>query len=156
MLHNKHCLRVGPSRHGLGVYALGCLHVHDRVGPIQGGIVEDPDYESDYCMELGKDLALEPDSPFCYLNHSCVPNCALVEIEVENEDGNLVPQLWLEIEADIALGEQMTIDYGWPASAAIHCSCGHPACRGWIVAAGQTGKLDRSTGGNEAGGSGVY
>jgi len=34
----------------------------------------------------------------------------------------------------IAPGEQLTIDYAWPAWAAVPCACGAPECRGWIVA----------------------
>ncbi len=31
-------------------------------------------------------------------------------------------------------GDQLTIDYAWPAGWAIPCRCGEPACRGWVVA----------------------
>jgi SET domain-containing protein len=34
---------------------------------------------------------------------------------------------------DIAIGQELTIDYNWPAVFAIPCACGSPACRGWIV-----------------------
>ncbi len=30
-------------------------------------------------------------------------------------------------------GEELTIDYGWPAEVAIPCLCGSRHCRGWIV-----------------------
>ena len=30
-------------------------------------------------------------------------------------------------------GEEITIDYGWPAVSAIPCLCGSERCRGWIV-----------------------
>jgi hypothetical protein len=32
-------------------------------------------------------------------------------------------------------GEELTIDYAWPAEAAIPCACGAAGCRCWIVAA---------------------
>ena len=35
---------------------------------------------------------------------------------------------------DIEVQEQLTIDYGWPAEAAIECKCGSEQCRGWVVA----------------------
>ena len=104
------------------------------LGPIRGEIVEDPAYGSDYGIELG-DRTLEPAAPFRYLNHSCQPNCALVVSDEEDEDGTLPgPSVWLEILSEIVPGEQMTIDYAWPADAAIPCQCGAASCRGWIVA----------------------
>jgi hypothetical protein len=105
------------------------------LGPIEGTIIDDAQYESDFCMEIGEHSALEPNAPFRYLNHSCHPNCALVELDCEN--GAEGAELWLRIETPIAPGEQMTIDYAWPAESAIACSCGCPNCRHWIVAANE-------------------
>jgi hypothetical protein len=134
--YDKDHVRVGLSRNGIGVFSLQAFHAGQRIGPIEGTLMEDPDYESDYCMELGKDHALEPDAPFRFVNHSCHPNCSLVEIEIEYEDGTAGPsELWLEAEAEIEPGDEMTIDYAWPARSAIPCHCGSPDCRGWIVAA---------------------
>jgi uncharacterized protein len=89
-------------------------------------------------MELG-DWALEPVPPFRYLNHSCRPNCALVEVESEDDSGTL--ELWLQIEEDIVPGEELRIDYAWPARVATPCSCGCPNCRTWIVAANELGQV---------------
>jgi uncharacterized protein len=132
MEYREQGVRVGPSPHGLGVFSLRSFAVHEVVGPITGAVILDAKYQSDYCMELSDRLAIEPAPPFRYLNHSCHPNCALIEIE--SEDGSGAPQLWLEVEADIAPGEHMTIDYAWPAWAATACQCGAPDCRHWIVA----------------------
>jgi hypothetical protein len=127
-------VRVGPSSHGLGVFSLRLFTTGEFIGPIQGEIVDDPEYSSDYCMELGE-RSLEPSPPFRYLNHSCQPNCALVVCDEDDQHkatGSL--SLWLEILREIAPGEQITIDYAWPADAAIPCQCGTETCRGWIVA----------------------
>ena len=45
------------------------------------------------------------------------------------------PDVDLRIEAirDIKKGDEITIDYCWPADQAIKCLCGSPHCRGWIV-----------------------
>ena len=75
MEYTKEAVRVGPSRQGQGVFSLRWFTTGDLIGPIQGEIVEDPQYSSDYCMELG-DQSLEPAAPFRFLNHSCQPNCA--------------------------------------------------------------------------------
>jgi len=105
------------------------------IGPVRGTVMEDPQYESDHCMEMGDRSALEPAPPFRYLNHSCHPNCALVELEVARPDGTRRgAEMWLEALCAIAPGEQLTIDYHWPAEHAIPCACGCPDCRGWIVA----------------------
>jgi SET domain-containing protein len=133
MEYTKESVRVGPSSHGLGVFSLRPFVADDLVGPIQGEIVENPQYGSDYCIDLG-DQSLEPLPPFRYLNHSCQPNCALVVYDEDDEQGaTRISSVWLEILCEIAPGEQMTIDYAWPAEAAIPCQCGTASCRGWIV-----------------------
>jgi hypothetical protein len=137
MEYRKEGVHVGPVEYGVGVFCSKPFRHHQLIGPIRGTLMEDPDYESDYCMALDG-AALEPSPPFCYLNHSCHPNCALVEMDVEYADGTFGrPRLFLETLAEIAPGEQLTIDYNWPAEAAIPCHCGCADCRGWIVAADQ-------------------
>lgn len=144
MEYGKDTLRVGVSRHGLGVFAVRSFKRGDQIGPIEGTIVEDGQYGSDYCMELGTDGAIEPDAPFRFLNHCCCPNCALVEFEFESEDGTTVePELWVEAETRIEAGEELTIDYAWPAKSAIPCSCGSKECRGWIVAEKELAQVAR-------------
>lgn len=139
-MHDELGVRVGLSTHGWGVFSLRSFRPEELVGPIEGTIVQDEDYESDYCMELGVDLSLEPSAPFRFLNHSCQPNCALIEFEVEYGQDRK-PELWVEVKSDIALGDQLTIDYGWPAHSPTPCTCGAPGCRGWIVAAEQVGEI---------------
>ena len=135
-------VRVGPAAFGLGVFSLRSFSAREVVGPIEGRIFDGDEYESDYCMALGENSALEPDAPFRFLNHSCQPNCALLEYEVEYDDGTGGSELWLAVETDIEPGEQMTIDYGWPAESAIPCGCGSPECRKWIVAAEELGQVE--------------
>jgi len=132
-------VRVGPSRCGLGVFSTRSFAVHELIGPIRGTVIDDPDYESDYCMELGDHGALEPEWPFRLVNHSCRPNCRLLEIGPDSaaERATDLGELWLEVLSNIVPGEQITIDYAWPASAAVPCRCGCPECRGWIVAAAE-------------------
>lgn len=126
---------VEPARHGLGVYANRPFRARRYIGRIRGRVLTDPGYSSNYCMDLGGDLSLEPTAPFRYLNHSCSPNCELVLMHVEYEDGTPAEtEIWLEAERDIHPGEELTIDYGWPADAPMACDCGSPNCRGWIVA----------------------
>jgi len=152
MEYREEGVRVGASPHGLGVFALRSFQIHQILGPIRGTIMDDPRYESDYCMAIGPDSALEPSPPFRFMNHSCHPNCALVEMEVDREDSAAIElELWVEVLAEIHPGEQMTIDYAWPAWAAIPCHCGSPDCRGWIVDAAERGKIAQD-GGHAGGG----
>lgn len=144
MTYDKEGVRVSPATHGLGVYSMRPFHSHQLIGRIDGQVHDDPNYESEYCMEFGKNLALEPAPPFRYLNHSCHPNCALVEVEARTPRPSSDSELWLEALAEIEPGEQMTIDYAWPASGAIPCDCGEPDCRGWIVAADQRDQVQRA------------
>jgi len=122
-------VEVGTSRIGLGVFARQAFSAGQTIGQVEGQRIDDADYESDYCIQLGDALSLEPDAPFRFLNHSCHPNCALV-LE-EQLDGREI--LWVESLRMILPGEELTIDYGWPAEAAVPCRCGSPDCRGWIV-----------------------
>jgi hypothetical protein len=113
---------------GLGVFTSRTFRRGTAVGRIRGEIVEDPDYGSDYCIDLGDGKVLEPARPWRLLNHSCHPNCEVVAWEGEKGD-----RLWLVARRWIKPGEQLTIDYAWPADVAIPCRCGARNCRGWIV-----------------------
>jgi uncharacterized protein len=134
-------VRVAASRNGLGVFSIRSLAIREIVGPIEGTIVDDADYESDYCMAVGDGSALEPAAPYRYLNHSCHPNCSLVRLEAREANGAHHTELWLKVEEAISPGEELTIDYAWPAWTAVPCHCGCAECRKWIVAADQVGKI---------------
>ncbi len=150
MDYTKEDVCVGPSRNGLGLFSLRTFAAGDFVGPIEGEIMADPEYGSEYAMELGE-RALEPAAPFRFVNHSCRPNCALALFDEEAADGTVRPaHVWLEILSEIALGQQMTIDYAWPAGEAIPCQCGAASCRGWIVAEEQLGEAASARRGSAA------
>ena len=140
-------VRVGETPYGQGLYATQDLPAGRILGQVHGSIVLDPDYDSPYCIELIEDVSLEPEDPFALLNHGCDPNCALVWIEgtdqIEYPDGTkrVMPDVIVETLAPIRAGEQLTIDYRWPAEAAIPCRCRSANCRGWIVAAEELDQL---------------
>jgi hypothetical protein len=133
---------IGDTPYGRGVFAR-CFFVEGEViGEIQGRIIDDPDYGSDYCMNLGDTFALEPAAPFRYVNHSCRPNCRLaLSSRRDPRSGRERRVLLLKAILPIAPGDQVTIDYEWPADHAIRCQCGSPNCRGWIVAREELAKL---------------
>jgi hypothetical protein len=50
-------------------------------------------------------------------------------------------EIWGESLRDIMPGDELTIDYAWPADRAVKCLCGKPQCRGWIVDPAERGHL---------------
>ena len=153
-------IRVDRTPCGLGVFTTRKLRADRKIGRVRGRIFTDYDYSSDYCIDAGGWLSLEPAAPFCFLNHSCEPNCQFMNYipseewddetrrrvalerhrsvsrrtNYENIDAAFGVEMWLEALRDIEPGEQLTIDYAWPEDRAIRCLCGSENCRGWIVA----------------------
>jgi hypothetical protein len=133
---------------GLGVFARQRFRRYQIIGDICGHVIDDDAYDSPYCMELNGGRVLEPTGVFRYLNHSCMPNCEIFYYEpVTDDDEESQPdRLWLKALRPIAAGDQLTIDYAWPAASAIPCRCLSPDCRGWIVAADELRDIaDRET-----------
>lgn len=126
-------IRVGSTPLGLGVFACDLIANGTDLGEIRGTIIDDVDHQSDYCMDLGETLSLEPEPPYRYVNHSCEPNCQLVQFESGDADIEEQPVLNIEVIRDIQPGEELMIDYSWPAEEAIPCGCGTASCRGYIV-----------------------
>lgn len=123
---------IGSTPVGRGVFARRKLMAGLVVGEIHGEILDDHPEDSSYVMELPSSRLLEPAPPFRFVNHSCEPNCELFywfdEDSTTQED-----RLWLQTIRPIMPGEELLIDYSWPADAAIPCRCGTASCRGWIV-----------------------
>lgn len=119
---------VGTTHVGQALFAKCGFNASDEIAPISGDVLSD-EHDSQYCMELGDDTVLEPNEPFCFLNHSCEPNCELIIWETHDES----PELFLHALCPIDVGDELTIDYAWPAESAIPCQCNSPSCRGWIV-----------------------
>jgi uncharacterized protein len=82
-----------------------------------------------YIFEIDDEFDLDgrcTDNVARLINHSCAPNC-----RAEDIDG----RIWIVAERDIAAGEELTFDYGFPFSEwRLHpCRCGAPRCPGFIV-----------------------
>jgi uncharacterized protein len=127
-------VRVGKVSYGKGVFAASDLPSGLELGEVAGRVIDDAEYVSSYCIDLGGTLSLEPRAPFRYLNHSCEPNCQLVHQLTEFEDGSPPqPSIYVETLKPIPAGAELTIDYSWSADGAIPCLCGAASCRGWVV-----------------------
>jgi hypothetical protein len=127
-------VRVADSAIGKGVFARRDFLAEADIGQIQGEIIDDPDYGSDYGIDLEDGRTLEPGAPFRYLNHSCEPNCGFDIYDAEDEQG-AAPHRVVLLTAirPIEQGEELTIEYNWAADSAIPCLCNAVSCRGWIV-----------------------
>ncbi len=134
----KRGLRIGRSPVGKAVFATRRIIDGTCIGEIEGQVIFDDTYASRYAFDLENGAQLEPAAPFRFVNHSCEPNCAfdLIGIDVNASsptEPNAVRKLLIFAINDIESGEELTIDYNWPASFAIRCNCKAPSCRGWIV-----------------------
>lgn len=136
-------IEIEQAAHGRGLFAVDWFEAGDVIGQIHGAIIDDPEYSSDYCIDLGESFSLEPAAPFRYLNHACEPNCVIYLLEADEESATgEVPVLLVEATRRICPGEELTIDYAWPADAAIPCGCSSHECRGWIVSADELPQLE--------------
>lgn len=128
-------VRVAPAAYGEGVFACRAFKRRQRIGRVYGEVVGGEE-GSEYAIDLGDDRLLEPGPPFRFLNHSCDPNCELLNY---TPDG--VPpheyEVYVQAVRPISAGEQLTIDYAWAADVAIRCGCRSERCRGWIVSVDQ-------------------
>jgi hypothetical protein len=128
----RQLVEVDETPVGRGVFARRKLKAGMVLGEIHGEIFPVEPEDPSYCMELPSGRVLEPTAPLRFLNHSCDPNCEL--FYWFDEDGSLQEdRLWLQTIRSINAGDELLIDYCWPADAAIPCRCGVPGCRGWIV-----------------------
>ena len=133
-LSNRRVPQVSRSRIGRGVFSSRFYVGGDLIGEILGTVIDDVDYSSRYCYSMGDDRSLEPDPPFKFLNHSCRPNSDFKSYDVRSPNGGVVERrVFVHAFRTIRPGEEITIDYRWPAAMAIRCRCGCSNCRGWII-----------------------
>ncbi len=142
MIARRRKAKVLPSANGRGVFAQRFIAEDEVVGRVQGIVTDGDDVDPRYLMELDNDLLLIPRGTFRYLNHCCEPNCCLFMWEDGEFDEVMGSRpLFVGALRDIEVGEELTIDYSWPADFAIPCLCHAPNCRGWIVDTKQLARL---------------
>jgi hypothetical protein len=143
----KKILTIQPTHVGRGLFARKPLESDQVIGEVTGVIHLDSDYGSDYCIDVGDDAVMEPKEPYRLLNHSCEPNCELILWKKRKIEGRRIYRVWVQTLRPIEPGEELTIDYCWPASNAIQCECGSKNCRGWIVHPEELEKVMQANGG---------
>lgn len=127
-------VQVVENHLGKAVLAGRCFPAGSVIGEITGRVFEDTSESDDYTFEY-EDRLLDPVEPFRFLNHRCDPNCEFEMLDIpRSNDGPATRGLYLVAVADILEGQELTIDYNWPATYAIVCLCRSEKCRGWIVA----------------------
>lgn len=127
-------VKVKESENGHGLFAKKAFAKDAVIGRIKGKVVSDEKKDPRYVMDLGDDLLLVPKAPFRFMNHSCRPNCELFDWEDEPVNPKTgVRDLHVAAIRKIKSGDELTIDYAWPADFAIPCHCGSKKCRGFIV-----------------------
>lgn len=135
-------VRVDETPVGKGVFAVRSFPRGAVIGEITGDLITDDSRDPNYTFEMDEETQLDPHEPFRFLNHCCEPNCEFDSFEVTGPDGGFAP-LYLIALRNIRAGEELTIDYNWPANHAIPCHCSAAACRGWIVSLDEVSLLRR-------------
>jgi len=133
VFEKKSGVTVGPATHGQGVFAAKRFRPGQVIGEIEGILHKDPDYGSNYCINVGGNCSLEPHEPFRFLNHCCEPNAKLYIVYIHESDPIEGRKVVVEALKNIQPGSEILIDYEWAADAAIRCGCGAANCRGWVV-----------------------
>lgn len=144
-------VRVGEGIAGSGVFASRDFPATAVIGQIQGELFQDRRFETEYTFEAAEGYQLEPIAPFRYLNHSCDHNCEFDWMTASDWKGDpesvaeeSLGGLYLTALRNISAGEELTIDYNWPAEFAIKCECRAKNCRGFIVSVDEIGELKSS------------
>ena len=122
---------------GLGLFATRAFASGERIAPYSGRISTQPPRTeaSDgkvYALEITPGRWLDgatADNPARHANHACHPNAELVWHDGESA-------AWLTALKPIAVGDEITFDYGFSlAESLFHpCACGAADCVGRIIA----------------------
>jgi SET domain-containing protein len=115
---------------GYGVIAAKPFAEGDEISEIDGVLWRDGDGVDDrYSLWIEDGLYFDMVDQTRFINHSCDPN-AKIEAGI-TDDG----QAWAMIVAvkSIAIGEEVSYDYAFPAHLAEPCRCASPRCRGLII-----------------------
>ncbi len=137
-LSNPEDLEIKNCEFGRGLFTKREFVEKEIIGLLTGKVIDDPNYHSEYCIELDDHFSLEPFEPFRFLNHCCEPNA-----EIFSYEDDTFADIFLIAIRNIPEGQEVLIDYAWPADSAAPCYCESLNCRGWIVAEEEIHMVDR-------------
>lgn len=122
--------KIGPSNHGLGMFAAGQYQPGQVIIKIEGNLVHWrtllglSGVIQDNAFRYSNNYYLSPSGAGNYINHSCNPNAGVFKTGTG---------LILKAVTGIAPGDQITFDYstvlGNDDSWVMKCGCGFKACR---------------------------
>lgn len=126
----------GSTIEGRGAFATQAIEAGARVVEYRGERLRKEDSRvrqeagNPYIFIIDEEYDIDGDMPWNparFLNHSCAPNC---EAFLEGS------QIWIYARRAIAVGEELTFNYGYDISeyADYPCRCGAAECIGFIVA----------------------
>jgi D-alanine-D-alanine ligase len=114
---------LGASLHGAAVLAVQALASGMSVGSLTGTLTHRPD---PYTIQIDAQTHLLPDGQlWCYLNHSCTPNC-----RIDFSTWTLVTTRAIQCH------EELTFNYlttEWTMTAPFMCQCGALNCYGYVA-----------------------
>ncbi len=133
----KNKLRVILSEiHGNGCFASERVGEGEMIGEYSGEYIDlqeairrntrSAEYYSDYILEVQDNLFIDgagTESPLCFINHSCEPNCM---VHVVGDRAFIVALRAIDN------GEEITIDYNYDDDVREICKCGQKDCRGFM------------------------
>jgi hypothetical protein len=129
-------VRVGPSRiAGQGLFAEQDIKQGTKIIRYIGEKISREESErrlaagNVYIFGLNEHYSIDGDTPrniARFINHSCDPNCQTEQF------GNTI---WIVAIRDIAVGEELTYNYGYEIDdqPAEPCHCGAQTCCGYIL-----------------------
>jgi len=113
---------------GLGVFAKTDIKKGEVIYRFTGGVIDYyeakniPGKEECMALQIGDNKYIDTDIPGCYINHSCEPNCAIVD------DFNLIALVNIPINTELRYDYSTTMDDGYR----MECRCGKDLCRGVV------------------------
>jgi SET domain-containing protein len=125
IFHHKFKAEIKRTRNGLGLFTKNKIKKNKLIFNVVGKTVKvsyEDDIEEDRWFGIGREtwLVVGKDNPMYYMNHSCNPNCVIV---------NKTQVVALR---DIEPCEELTFDYSsteedpyWE----MDCNCGFKSCR---------------------------
>jgi SET domain-containing protein len=124
------------SVHGLGAFTTGLIRAGAEFVQYSGEKITKAESlrrceaDNTFIFQLDDDWDVDGNvswNPARFLNHSCAPNC----------DAELIDdEIWIVARRDIAVGEELTFNYGYDLEQYrdYPCRCGASECVGYIVA----------------------
>ena len=123
-------IEARPTRdRGIGVFAKQPIAAGTLIATFDGEVysgtvAEDfPDHVQDYAIQFEETRVRDSEGIARYLNHSCDPNCGIVD------------RFSIVAMRDIGEGEELTWDYDMSENSDwnMQCRCGSHRCRGQIM-----------------------